>query len=165
MFGFCGNIPYDTNSITQSNQLKHQITISNSSKHKNLEEISFRIFKKNKKLGIEYSIKEEVLTKSERNLENMNNEYYKKYNSIIIDGKKIFLTKPVILLVEQNNDGYFFLNKDINIIAGGKSFEEAEQNMYEEFLIQWELYADEKDENLTTKAQLIKKNLLESVKL
>lgn len=37
--------------------------------------------------------------------------------------------------------------------------------MYDEFVVQWELYANKDNEKLTSKAQIIKKNLLESIKL
>ena len=157
------NMVYDTVSTTQSYQVTNQIAIY-ISKY-NLEEISLRLFEMNKNNQIEYSIKEDVLTKAERKLENMQNKYYKEYNSIIVDNKKVILLKPVVFLVEQNNDGYYFINMDLNIIAGGDSFENAEKNMYEEFMIQWDLYVNEDNDALTLKAQKIKKNLQESVKL
>ncbi|MDD4187259.1 MAG: hypothetical protein PHX04_00580 [Bacilli bacterium] len=164
MFELCYNPTYTTDSVTEFDQINNQITICNAPKYKSLEVISLSIYRMTKRQNTEYNIKE-VLTKTEGNLENMKNEYYTSYKSIIIDGKPVFLLKDTIFLVEQTNDGYYFTNKDLNIISSGKKFEDAEQNMYEEFLIQWELYAVEKDENLTKRAQIIKKHLLESVKL
>lgn len=164
MFGPCVNIPYETVSINNMTKINNQITICDSSDY-DLESISLKLYMMNKKHQNEYSIKDEVLTKTEREIENMNNKYYKKYDSIIIDGKRIVLLKPVVFLVEQSKEGCFLTNKNLNILANGKTFENAEEDMYEEFLIQWELYANEKDENLTPKAQVIKRNLLESVKL
>lgn len=164
MFGLCYNTTYTTDSVTEFNKTNNQITVCNAPRYKSLEEISLSIYRMAKKGNAEYNIKE-VSTKTEGNLENMKNEYYTSYKSIIIDGKPVFLLKDTIFLIEQTTDGYYFTNKDLNIISGGKKFEDAEKNMYDEFLIQWELYAVEKDENLTKNAQIIKKNLLESVKL
>ena len=95
----------------------------------------------------------------------MKNQYYKTYESIIIENKKVLLLKPIVFLIMQDNDGYYFQNDDLNIISAGNTFENAEKDMYDEFIIQWELYAKEDDVKLTSKAQTIKKRLLESVKL
>ena len=132
---------------------------------KNLEKVSGKMYEE---YPYEYNINDDVImTKTERNLENMqlNQKYYKEYRSVIINKKNISLIKPIVFLVNHTVDGVYFTNTDLTIYSGGENFEIAEQNMYEELVIQWEIYANEKDSNMTDKAIKIKNNLRSTINL
>lgn len=111
----------------------------------------------------EYNINKIKSTKTERKIDSVINAYNKEYYYINVNGRNINFIKPVTFCIEQDNSGYYFNNEDLNIVASGKTLEEAEINMYKEFLIQWGLYAREDDSKLTPKAKRVKKNLLESI--
>ena len=75
-------------------------------------------------------------------------------------GKYIILNKSITFYIEINKDGFYYSNDQYNIYAFGKCQSEVENNLLEEFLIQYESYAFTSDDKLDSKALLLKKNLL-----
>lgn len=77
----------------------------------------------------------------------------------------VVLQKPVIFSLEQDEEGFYADNDKLNIHAYGKNTLELHHDIINEIRIQWELYANEPDENLTLDAQKLKNALRANVSL
>ncbi|MGN1298229.1 MAG: hypothetical protein ACI4VH_07480 [Clostridia bacterium] len=77
-----------------------------------------------------------------------------------ITGECIELNKAINFKIEIDKNGFYYSNDDYNIYAYGETQREAENNILEEFKIQYESYALEKDEKLDNNAKILKNNLL-----
>lgn len=91
------------------------------------------------------------------------NEYIlKKFNKFhnTITGKTLTLTNQITFKIEIEPEGFYYSNDKYNIYAFGINQEDAENNLLDEFLIQYNAYALEKDENLDHNAQTLKRDLL-----
>ena len=91
------------------------------------------------------------------------NEYIlKKFNKLhnTITGKTLTLTNQITFKIEIEPEGFYYSNEKYNIYAFGISQEDAENNLLDEFLIQYNAYALEKDEMLDHNAQVLKRDLL-----
>lgn len=89
---------------------------------------------------------------------------FQTFDSIIINNEKVMLKRPIVFLVEQTEFGIFISNEEVNVVACGFSMDEVIINMYEELSIQYTLYVENEDDNLTPRALQLKttlRNLLE----
>lgn len=75
-------------------------------------------------------------------------------------GSKIKLKKPIMFRIEVDKNGIYYNNDEYNIYACGNTQGEAENDVYEEFLFNYESYAEEDDDRLDEKAKLLKYKLL-----
>ncbi|MBQ9607840.1 MAG: hypothetical protein IJV15_00175 [Lachnospiraceae bacterium] len=76
------------------------------------------------------------------------------------NGNIIKLNSKILFTIEIDENGFYYSNDKYNIYTFGETQKEAENNLYECFLVQFESYALEEDEKLDDKALLLKKDLL-----
>lgn len=75
-------------------------------------------------------------------------------------GKYIKLNEGIKFKIEIDENGFYYSNDEYNIYAYGMTQEEAENDIFDEFIIQYEAYALEKDENLDDNSKILKNKLL-----
>ena len=79
---------------------------------------------------------------------------------------KIVFSRPVFFSIEHTKNGHYASSNELNIYAAYGINEVAlRDDIYDEIVGQWENYANELTENLTSDAQKIKKSLRELVVL
>lgn len=93
-----------------------------------------------------------------------NNDFLNKKEFLIlknnITNEMVKLKDKIVFQIEIDENGFYYSNAKYNIYAYGETQEEVENNLLEEFMIQYNSYALEKDENLDEKALVLKDNLL-----
>lgn len=77
-----------------------------------------------------------------------------------ITNEMIQLNDKIVFEIEIDENGFYYSNSKYNIYAFGETQEEVENNLLEEFMIQYKAYALEKNENLDKNALKLKENLL-----
>jgi len=92
---------------------------------------------------------------------NICEEKNKLYNVIDWKSNKYILRIPIGIQVENESNYYIFEYKPLNILAYGKTINEAESNFFEQFDILYHAIAKEEDNNLHESALQIKKLLME----
>ena len=80
-------------------------------------------------------------------------------------GNRIVFSRPVFFTLEHNKNGFYAQNKELNVFAYGATVLSLYDDIHDEILSQWALYANELDENMTPDSQRIKNNLRELVAL
>ena len=78
---------------------------------------------------------------------------------------KIVFSRPLFFLLEHDGNGFYAKNNDLNVCAYGATRLALYDDIHDEILAQWELYANEADDNMTPDAQRLKSNLRELVVL
>lgn len=104
----------------------------------------------NNDVVVEYNNTESTsITKTEvtNNLMENGKIISKKYSNIMFKNKNISLNKPIEFLIEQEDDAILISNSFLNIYAYGNNLEDAEQEMYSQFQMVWEMFTS-KDSNL-----------------
>ncbi len=77
-----------------------------------------------------------------------------------ITNEMIRLNDKIVFEIEIDENGFYYSNSKYNIYAFGETQEEVENNLLEEFMIQYKAYAMEKNENLDENALKLKEDLL-----
>lgn len=80
-------------------------------------------------------------------------------------GDKIVFSRPILFVVEHDDNGFYAQNKELNVYAYGRNTLSLLEAIHDEILWQWKLYANELDEGMTLDAQKLKQNLRELVAL
>lgn len=75
-------------------------------------------------------------------------------------GQYIKLKKEIVFFITCDKYGFYYTNEDYNIYVYGENQDDAENNLYEELIIQYNIYALEKDDLLDSNAKKLKYNLL-----
>lgn len=88
----------------------------------------------------------------------LNKSFFELKNSMT--GECITLNKTINFKIEVDENGFYYINDDYNIYAYGITQKEAEDNILEEFKIQYMFYALEDDDKLDDNAKKLKYNLL-----
>jgi len=110
-----------------------------------------------------YNCPEFVYTLNERNdyvvdKNSLNKSFSELKNSIT--GEYIKLNGTINFKIEIDEKGFYYTNDEYNIYAYGITQNEAENDILEEFKIQYEFYALEDDDKLDENAKRLKYNLL-----
>ena len=119
-------------------------------------------------------ILKEIIKKSNRNnnVDNnniigdnyiMNAKSYIKSFSELFDsrnGKNIQLLKRIDFNISSDEDGFYYTNRQYNIFVFGESQLDAENNIFDELMFQYNRYVFEKDEDLEKKKKRLKYDLL-----
>lgn len=74
-------------------------------------------------------------------------------------GREIYLNDKIVFEIEIDENGFYYSNNKYNIYAFWETQNEVENNLVEEFLIQYKAYALEEDENLDSNSLILKKDL------
>jgi len=82
--------------------------------------------------------------------------YLKDYNT----DEYIILNEPITFQIEMDSNGIYYSNDEYNIYAYGKSQKDAEQDVFNEFELQYKEYAMENDNKLDENAKKLKYRLL-----
>lgn len=93
----------------------------------------------------------------------MANKSYTKSFSYLKDcntNRCIYLNEPITFQISIDSDGVYYSNEEYNIYAYGKNQKEAEQDIFNEFELQYKEYAMEDDKNLDKNARQLKQKLL-----
>lgn len=99
---------------------------------------------------------------NEENTTIMNDQiYYNKFNELHDKetNQKIILNSPLVLRIESDKDGFYYINERYNLYIYGETQEVAENNILDELRSQYIIYALESDDNLDDKAQKLKYDL------
>ena len=92
----------------------------------------------------------------------INSVYYKKMQILENKetGENVKLKFPMIFKIEVDKNGIYYSNDEYNLYASGETQAEAENDVFEEFMINYCAYAREKDNLLDTNAKNLKYKLL-----
>ena len=82
--------------------------------------------------------------------------YLKDYKT----NRCIYLNEPIIFKIDIDANGFYYSSEEYNIYAYGKNQKSAEQDIFNEFELQYKEYAMEDDENLDKNARELKQRLL-----
>lgn len=104
----------------------------------------------------EHNINEENSTiMQEQNYYTEIKELYDEENNQLIT-----LNQPLILRIEVDKNGFYYINEKYNLYIYGITQDEAEKNIVKELKSQYIIYALEKDDNLDKNAKKLKYDLL-----
>lgn len=79
--------------------------------------------------------------------------------------KRIQLLKKIDFIISSDENGFYYENKQFNIYVYGENQKEAEDNIFEELLFQYNNYVYEDDDKLDTNALKLKYDLLSIINL
>lgn len=115
---------------------------------------------KNNSVNLDHIISRENTTNME------NNNIYKELEILSSDYSDVvlYLNFPISFKIEVDENGFYYISEKYNLYVYGKTQNEAESNILEEFRDQFDAFCFEEDINLDKNAQTLKKNLLEVYK-
>lgn len=91
------------------------------------------------------------------------NGVQKKQMSVLEDkntGKTIKLRTPICFKITTDSEGIYYECEEYNLYACGRTQEETEQDVYDEFISNYKAYAEEQDDLLDEKAKQLKYKIL-----
>lgn len=102
---------------------------------------------------------------NEGDTESMEKNYYTKkqieYKNTVFEFKNDFM---YYIYKDNSDDIYIAMNDFFDIVGYGDSLGEAEEDLYNTIYELWEIYVDEKDENLDNNAIILKKKLMDNIR-
>lgn len=75
-------------------------------------------------------------------------------------GEYIKLKGIIEFKIEIDQNGFYYSSEEYNIFAYGKTQQDVENDVFDEFMIQYNLYANENDRDLDKNARILKYKLL-----
>ena len=87
--------------------------------------------------------------------------FYKIFNKLEKNNSEtIYLNYPLKFEIMTEEDGFYYSNKEFEIFAYGETQQKAEEDIYDEFKMAYQLYALESDDILDKNARILKKKIL-----
>ena len=95
-----------------------------------------------------------------------NKKYIKEFSELFDEKnlKKVTLLKSIKFIITADEEGFYYSNKQYNLYVYGENQKEAENNILDELLFQYNSYAFEDDDKLDSNAKRLKYNLLSIIK-
>lgn len=84
---------------------------------------------------------------------------------VTIDGKAVQLTKPVAVNAYFQDNMYFCQNEELGIVSVSANMKDCIRDFEDEFWCLWNEYGKEPDDRLTDNAKVLKKRLLQHLKM